>query len=212
MTTTTTRDLGLAPAIAELHRVFDAVNERFYNGDLPSPVITIQSQGRKKGVLGWCTTWEAWQRVKESGEETEGKFEISLTAEYMNRPVIEILETLVHEIAHLANAHYGIHDCSGTQYHNRKFKEQAEYLMLKVSQVARKGWAHTELTPELAEWLESLHVDESAFEFARGELPARKKAPTKMKLWECGCTKIRAAVEIDAICKKCGQPFERKGD
>lgn len=209
MAETLTRE-GLAPAIAELHRIFDAVNERFYGGDLPTPIITIQSQGRKKGVLGWCTTWEAWQIIKATGE-TEGRFEINLTAEYMNRPVMEILGTLIHEIAHYANAHYGIKDVTGNQYHNKRFKEQAEYLMLEVKQDTKRGWSITNVTPELVEWLKSLNPNESVFTYFRGELPQRQKAPTKMKLWTCGCgTKIRAAVEIDVICRRCGQPFKKQ--
>jgi hypothetical protein len=207
-------DEGLAPAIAELHVVFEHINRKFFVGKLPAPIITIQSQGRKQGVLGWCTTWAAWQKAKkEAAEENttlEGRYEINLSAEHLHRPVLEILETLVHEVVHYANAHKGIKDCSGTQYHNKHFRALGEQLGLEVSQTAKQGWALTKLTPELAEWLESLQVNAEAFEFARRGMPSKPKAPTKMKLWQCDCTKIRAAVELDATCNKCGKPFAKQ--
>ncbi len=205
------QDAGLAPAIQEFHRIFEAVNREKYGSELPSPIITIQSQGRKQGVLGWCTTWEAWQKVKEDEEEaTEGRFEINMSAEYMSRTTMELLETLVHEIAHMANAHYGIKDCSGNQYHNKHFKAQAEHLGLEVEKVQSRGWAFTKLTPELEEWLKAQEPDEKAFEFARGAAPQGKKAKTKMRKWTCGCTIVRAAVELDAVCQKCGYEFTKE--
>lgn len=35
-----------------------------------------------------------------------------------------------------------------------------------------------------------------------------EKAPTKLKLWMCRCTRVRCAVELNAECRKCGKPFK----
>lgn len=213
------KDQGLAPALAEFHRVFDAVNEKFFKGDLPSPIITIQSNGRMVNALGWCTSWRAWQTAKaeaeaegdEEGGTLDGRFEINLSAEYMNRPTNDLMETLVHEVAHYANAHQGTKDCSGSQYHNKHFKAMAEYLWLHVEKTPKHGWARTAPTPELLEFFGELKIDDTVFEFARTGTVTKPKAATKMKLWECRCgTKIRAAVEIDATCNKCNRPFEKQ--
>jgi Cu(I)/Ag(I) efflux system membrane protein CusA/SilA len=78
-------DNGLAPAIKELHEVFEHVNRRFFEGKLPAPIITIQSQGRKS-AYGWCTSWASWQKAKadaENDQQLEGRYEINLSAEWL---------------------------------------------------------------------------------------------------------------------------------
>jgi hypothetical protein len=38
--------------------------------------------------------------------------------------------------------------------------------------------------------------------------PGKRQAqPTKMKKWSCGCTNVRCAVGLNAICGKCGEKF-----
>jgi hypothetical protein len=41
--------------------------------------------------------------------------------------------------------------------------------------------------------------------------PDAGKAETKMKKWRCSCTTVRAAVPVDALCKKCGLEFTLQG-
>lgn len=74
--------------------------------------------------------------------------EVVVVAEHLNRSAAEIFETLLHEAAHALNFSRGIHDCSASQYHNKKFKTTAEDLGLLVSQVRHYGFAMTSLLPE----------------------------------------------------------------
>jgi len=71
--------------------------------------------------------------------------EVVVIAEYLDRSVEEILSTLLHEAAHALNHQRGVHDCSRSQYHNKKYKETAEALGLDVKQVANYGFALTTL-------------------------------------------------------------------
>jgi hypothetical protein len=204
---------SILPAITELERLFllaaplfnyrdgtllttlgDAVSE------LPAPVITIQSQGRKS-AFGWFHA-QAWSTKDGSVSE------INLSAEHLKRPAIEIAETLIHEMCHYVNFLEKLKDCSVDQYHNLKFKSRAEAVGLTVTQSDRFGWAHTALGDELRATVEGWHVDEAAFAVFKKGVTKAAKAPTKMKKWRCGCTNIRAAVVINAICCQCGSPFK----
>lgn len=47
-----------------LEKMFDIFNEKYFNGELNDVALTIQSQGRRKLTLGWCSVKEAWEREK----------------------------------------------------------------------------------------------------------------------------------------------------
>lgn len=199
---------GVHTATAELYRLYERINADRFEGKLPTPQITIQ--GMKLGILGWCSVGKIWRGESE-------RYEINLCAEHLNRPVIEIAGTLIHEMAHLANLVQDIRDCTGHQYHNKAFKQMAEYLGLEVTQIKGYGYAHTSVGQALEDYLGKFPLQPEAFKHYR--LPMNidpktgKKRPrgsqTKMKKWTCGCTNVRCAVALDAICEKCGNPFIR---
>ena len=49
----------LSRDVKTLERLFDKLNERFYDGVLPRPVITIQSKG-KLNVYEWFSVGKVW--------------------------------------------------------------------------------------------------------------------------------------------------------
>ena len=55
-------------------------------------------------------------------------------------------------------------------------------------------------------FFKTLEIDKTVFNYARLETN-KKKAPTKMKKWSCGCTNVRCAVILEAYCEKCGSSF-----
>ena len=134
---------SIRPAIAELERLFDVFSVLF-DCDLPLPVITIQTHGRKKTTLGWFWS-DAWL----AGESTVP--EINFAAELLNRDVYQICETLIHEMVHYRNAAKGIKDCNSNQYHNKKFKTACDLVGLNCEKIdgAGRGWAWTSLSAEL---------------------------------------------------------------
>lgn len=50
---------SLKPIIDKLEKLFSKFNEKFYNGELQKPIITV-SPDTTKGAYGWCTAWKAW--------------------------------------------------------------------------------------------------------------------------------------------------------
>lgn len=203
--------MNIQKASAELHKGFDKLNNALFGGKLPGAAITIQSQGRKKGVLGWCTVGEVWN----DKDGNTKKYEINITAEYLNRPMNEVMETLLHEMIHLHNNVNGIKDTSrGYTYHNKRYKEQAEAHGLNVEHHDKIGWSLTSLKPETERLINGFGLDASAFEIARlhfGGAESGKGKGSSQTKWICGCgTAIRATKEIDVTCNECEQKFEKE--
>ncbi len=128
--------------IEELYRSFDFFNNHFCNGELKRPIITTQGDKREGSTYGWFGK-QFW--LDSSEEKSEYIDELNLTAESLHRDPEQVLETLLHEMAHLKNAQVDILDCTKSQYHNDKFKKAAEFFGLNVSKMKGKGWAITTL-------------------------------------------------------------------
>lgn len=192
---------SIAPAIKELERFFNFFNRKLYDNKLPTPIITIQSTGRKN-ALGWFWA-DAWKRKK--GDVPE----INITAEHLNRGVSDVLETLLHEMVHLDNWHQKIPDCSAAQYHNAAFKRGCEKIEL-ICERGKHGWNLTSLSGSLSNLIKQGKPNAEAFAiFRRAELGARKGVGSRLKKWSCGCTNIRVAVsDFSATCNNCGNEFE----
>lgn len=143
---------------AELYRSFDHFNEKFADNKLPNVVITIQESGRRN-AYGWFGN--GFWKDNLVGDSVP---EINLSAEYLSRGSTGLLETLLHEMAHLWNACVAkVSDCSGGQYHNKKFKLAAEQFGLSVSRDGTRGWAYTALDVPGKEAIKEVAPDESLF-------------------------------------------------
>jgi hypothetical protein len=190
MTMTTNEAPYMQRAVEELHKIFQLVNKHFFAGEeLETPVITVQGQGRKRGILGWCTVYPIW---KDNNKEIQ-QWEINITAEYLNRPWIDITETMLHEMVHLYNTRAGVKDTSrGNVYHNKHFKKEAENRGLLVERDPKLGWAITRLSPEAQEIIEKWDIDPEAFKLAR--LP--ESAPGKKG--------GKGSNSIKMVCPMCG--------
>jgi hypothetical protein len=220
--------VGLRRPIAELERWTAAMVLWFKPQFLPMPVITIQGGHRR--ALGWFA-WSRW-------ETRDGAIldEINFVPEYLSRDLFDIAETLVHELAHLANYMAGIKDCSSFQYHNRRFRDRALAVGLTCERVPGYGWAKTALSPALRDRVARLEPDGSAFDLFRlPPAPRRQKTAgvtglavaggdrggtvvvrtpkRKLSKWtcagECAAAWVASGTELHAECLDCGTPFER---
>ena len=90
-------------------------------------MITIQSRPK---AYGYITCNEVWTDTDRS------YYEINITAEYLNRPIENVLATLQHEMVHLYCMVNGIQDTSKAgRYHNKNFKAEAEKRGLLIEYV-----------------------------------------------------------------------------
>ena len=108
-------------AAAYLNMIFELLNDRYFEGALSRPVVTIQSTPK---AYGHFTLYDAW-----SVDGEKGMREINIGAGTLSRPIENVVATLLHEMVHYWNDTHGVKDCSrGGTYHNRKFKEAADIL------------------------------------------------------------------------------------
>lgn len=137
----------------QLEKLFRMLNADWFDGQLETPVITIQSTPR---AYGHYSTFDAWD-VK-----GEGRREINLGAGTLDRPIEETVATLLHEMCHMFDdVVLNVQDCSGSSrmYHNKAFKRTAESHGLIVTHT-RYGWSHTEPADSLLEWILENNVQE----------------------------------------------------
>lgn len=194
-------------ALDELYRIFDLLNDEYYEGELPDPVLTIQKAPRSNN-LGWFTTYKAWQSKIEENEEL-AKYEINLNPTNMNRTVEQVICTLHHEMVHYANCVSGIKDCNG-QIHNKKFKTLAESVDLICEQSKTYGWGSTECSENLREFInEEIKPNESALEYFRPSTQAteKEKKPREKKTFKYACPSCdlvaKAGKDIHIQCLEC---------
>lgn len=79
--------LQISEIVKKTVKMFDLFNEHFYHGELTHPVITVSPDGGR-GAYGWCSIQEIWNA------DSEKYREINLCAEYLDRPIFELVATL----------------------------------------------------------------------------------------------------------------------
>ena len=198
-----------------LNKIFDLLNEEFFENELSRPTITIQSTPRAYGHFSLREdTW-----VSKLG----GTHEINIGAGTLSRPIEEVVSTLLHEMVHYYNYERGVQDCSrGNTYHNRKFREEAERRGLNVEHSDKYGWSHTSPSDLLLDFvlendLSDILINRNEFSgFQMGGTgthsgtpitPTAKKSSSRKYNCPCCGTSIRATKKVNIGCLDCGVPM-----
>lgn len=197
----------LEKTLSELYRLFKLLNKHFYGGNLETPVIVVQSKGKHKNALGWCTTQKIW---RDKSDETDKKYfyEITIVAEFLHLPIIEIIDTLMHEMVHLSNLQNGKRDCSrGNTYHNTVFRDTATAHGLTVKHHNKYGWSDTALSEDTEKLITSISIDEDAFRLVRADTDqtrtgGSRQSSRKYICPDCGII-VRATKEVNIQCADC---------
>ena len=123
-------------AAGYLNKIFDLLNEEYFESTLSRPTITIQSTPKAYGHFSLREdTW-----ISKLG----GTHEINIGAGTLSRDIELVCATLLHEMVHYYNYINGIQDCSrGGTYHNKRFKAAAEARGLIDDHSDKYGWSHT---------------------------------------------------------------------
>jgi predicted metallopeptidase len=196
--------MNIKKAVDELHRSFKLLNKEFFQDELPMVAITIQSKG-KRNAMGWCSTKEIWS-------DKEGKvlmYEINISAEFLNIPLMDTIDTILHEMVHLYNAINGVQDCSrGGTFHNKRFKAEAENRGFHYDAPSdpKYGWSFCKLTEESKERIQKLGINEEAFSIARmeaGKRGAKKSTSYKWVCPECDMKLRSTKPEVKIACVEC---------
>ena len=208
-------------AVKELNKIYDALNEKYFDNELPAVVITIQS-GASKKAYGWFGKdfWEE-HRAEEDEETVHNTLhEINISAEYLNRPLPNLCGTICHVMVHLYCAINDIKDTSNKNvYHNKRFKEEAEKRGLFIEKAPTIGYSVTTPSQEFTDFINTIDVDKSHFAFARKmkfkskngkENDDGDKTPTTTYICQMCGAKVRGNVGLSLHCNACDCDMESK--
>jgi hypothetical protein len=114
---------------SELVRAYVHFNSELFDNRLPTCLFTLQ---RQKRTFGYYTR-DRFGRL--DGVKTD---EIAINPEYFAVVgIVEILQTLVHEMTHLWQSHFGTP--SRSCYHNKEWADKMETIGLMPSSTGRPG-------------------------------------------------------------------------
>lgn len=208
-------------SIQYLNKIFKLLNERYFENELEMPIITIQSTPK---AYGHFTPWEAY-RIKESNGDVKGAVEINIGAGTLDRPIENVVSTLLHEMVHYYCYVKEIKDVSrGGQYHNKRFKAEAEKRALHLEYDNRIGWSITSPTEQLIDFiinnqLEDIRIGRNeglSFYIGVGGKtgnsgtdtpPIKKPSSTRKYICPCCGNSFRATKELNVMCMDCDKQF-----
>jgi DNA repair photolyase len=177
--------------LALLHSYLPLMSERFFTAPLPLPTLSCERDRvtrlgtyREKDGLALC-------------------HRINLNEQYMNRPLPELLATLTHELGHLWERLYG--KPAKPPYHSALFRRKMRAIGIPCDQYGRQ----LGLQDPFSAFLREIGVEDVASFAVAAEAPPRQAGKSKLIKWSCACTNIRAAVEVEAECLRCGDRFLR---
>jgi len=197
-----------AEALSTITKALEQAHE-IIKEETGAPRATLLVTRDLKGRKGHFTPFTPWRTNEEAFSE------IAFNLEHFTTPE-ELLSTLLHEVAHSLNHMNGVEDCSSNQYHNVKFKTQAEALGLKTEK-SKKGYAQTSLTELGAKrWKKALAILAGAFDLTAigGESAKPKGRNTNLLKAVCLCDEpltIRASrgvLDSGVRCDECGAKFQ----
>lgn len=117
----------------DFSHAYDVFNDGLFSGDLPTCLITMQRKGKTYGFF-------AGDRF--STPDGQGKTdEIALNPSHFTRSTEEVLSTLVHEMCHLWQHHFG--KPGRRAYHNKEWSAKMQDVGLMPSDTGQVGGKKT---------------------------------------------------------------------
>lgn len=196
-----------------LNKIFDLLNEEYFESSLSRPTITIQSTPKAYGHFS--LNKDTW--ISKLG----GTHEINIGAGTLARPIENVVATLLHEMVHYFNHVNGVQDCSrGNTYHNGKFRRAAEERGLIVTHSDKYGWSYTEPSDELLEFCLKFGLTEilinrneatyfrvggasGAHSGASGTVTPPRTSSTRKYICPCCGMSVRATRTVRIACVDC---------
>ena len=200
-------------AAGYLNRIFDLLNEAYFENTLSRPTITIQSTPKAYGHFSLRSdTW-----VSKNGETHE----INIGAGTLARPIENVVATLLHEMVHSYNHVNGIQDTSrGNTYHNKRFRESAEARGLIVEHHPTYGWSITSPADSLLDFvlfngltdillnrneLYGVRVPAGGTNSGTGITTTTKPSSTRKYVCPCCGMSVRATRTVNIGCLDCDE-------
>src|SRR3546814_4810736 len=126
--------LPISQAYAELQLAFDHYNRELFAGELPPCLITMQREKRSYGYF-------SSERFVHHHDKSK-TVEIAINPAYFSVvPLLEVLQTVAHEMVHAWQFHFGNPSRSG--YHNREWADNMEAIGLMPPSTGQPGGARS---------------------------------------------------------------------
>lgn len=207
--------------VGYLEKIYRQLNIDFFNGELEDCTITVQSTPR---AYGHVTCGKVW-RVKDTQ-----RYELNIGAGTLDRPIENVVSTMLHEMTHIYHLMNGVQDCSrGGTYHNKKFKEKAESVGLIIEYDSRIGWSITSPSDALVlyicdkGWNDVMmnRTEYSGYSIPKGDggskagnggiptPPAKKPSSTRKYVCPCCQMSVRATRDVRIMCVDCMEIMEK---
>lgn len=204
--------------IGYLEKMYRQLNIDKFNGELEECVITVQSTPRSFGHVTCSKVW----KIKDAN-----RYELNIAADYLNRPIENVVSTLLHEMVHIYNMMHDTQDTSrGYTYHNKHFKEKAESVGLIVTRDDKIGWSITNPSEDLINYIikqgwsdiamtRSTHISswngtETGGHQGGSNDPDTEKKPSSTRKYQCPCCgiSVRATKFVRIACYDCSELME----
>ena len=128
-----------------LEKMYRQLNGDKFGGELEDPIITIMSTPRAYGHVTCAKVWRS---------KDVHRYELNIGAGTLDRPIENVVSTMLHEMVHVYHLQNEIQDTSrGGTYHNKKFKEKAEEVGLIIEHHQTYGWTLTSPSDSLIEYI-----------------------------------------------------------
>lgn len=205
-----------------LKQIYERINKDWFNSELPDVTISVMERA---GTYGSFSLGKLWIKG------TEQQHEINIAAGGLNRPIENVVATIVHEACHLYCYINGIQDTSNKNiYHNKRFKEVGEEHGLIISRHNLYGWTLTEPSEKLIIWcvinnLVDIDIYRADYTFiigkvgggnvgtdgANGGVTTKRKSSTRKYLCPRCKLSVRATKEVNIFCGDCMEKMEEDG-
>ncbi len=213
---------NMSRLVNQLEKCFRLLNQDLFNGELPMPIITVIPTPK---AYAHYVPYDIWETKEDA------KREINIASGTLNRPLENIIASLVHEMTHMYNdIILNIQDTSrnGT-YHNKLFAKQAEARGLIVTRSEKYGYAHTAPDDSLLEWvlehdeLREIDICRSNPMYTAVGVGAKssnggavtppttnKNSHSRRYICPCCHTIVRATKAVNLICGDCMERMEER--
>ncbi|MGN0488206.1 MAG: SprT-like family protein [Ruminococcus sp.] len=203
----------------ELEKAFRLINEELFDNELPTPIITVIPTPRAYAHYVPYDIWSAKDGAKR---------EINIASGTLDRPIENIIASLVHEMVHMYNdVILNVSDTSNKGvYHNKQFKKEAEAHGLIVTRSEKYGYSHTEPSDTIIDFILT-HDELREIEMCRANpalvsigigthtgnggatvIGTATKSHHRKYICPCCSNSVRATKEVHIMCMDCIEPMQ----
>lgn len=190
---------NMSRVIGELQTIGRKLNTDWFSGelDMDRVIWTVQSTPK---AYGHFTPYLSYRVHSVEGEK--GAVEINIGAGTLDRDVVAVVSTMLHELTHYCNWSKGVQDCSrGGTYHSKKFKTEAGKHGLVIEYDSRIGWSITNASEELVDWIIDNDIED--FRLGRNEFTGLVSVGGSSK-GGSGAAVPKRSNSIKMVCPCCG--------